>query len=74
MQFFPKVILWSHISPVVKGHGQSWKAILLYVSLGFKLQKNDTFSHYVNQYDDAMKTLKEHISDEQFKMLEKNSV
>ena len=52
----------------------SWKAILLYVSLGFKLQKNDTFSHYVNQYDDAMRTLKEHISDEQFKMLEKNSV
>ena len=52
----------------------SWKAILLYVSLGFKLQKNDTFSHYVNQYDDAMRTLKEQLSDEQFVLLEKNSV
>ena len=52
----------------------SWKAILLYVSLGFKLQKNDTFSHYVNQHDDAMRTLKEQLSDEQFVLLEKNSV
>jgi len=52
----------------------SWKAILLYVSLGFKLQKNDTFSHYVNQYDDAMRTLKEQLSDDQFELLEKNSV
>ena len=52
----------------------SWKAILLYVSLGFKLQKNDTFSHYVNQYNDAMRTLKEQLSDEQFELLEKNSV
>ena len=52
----------------------SWKAILLYVSLGFILQKNDTFSHYINQYDDAMRTLKELISDEQFKLLEKNSI
>ena len=33
-----------------------------------------SFSHYVNQYDDAMRTLNEHISDEQFRMLEKNSV
>ena len=52
----------------------SWKAILLYVSVGFKLQKNDTFSHYVNQYDDAMRTLKEQLSDDQFELLEKNSV
>lgn len=52
----------------------SWKAILLYVSLGFKLQKYDTFSHYVNQYDDAMRTLKEQLSDDQFELLEKNSV
>lgn len=28
----------------------SWKAILLYLSLGFKLQKTDTFSHYQNEY------------------------
>ena len=27
----------------------SWKAILLYASLGFRLQKTDTFSHYKNE-------------------------
>ena len=35
----------------------SWKAILLYDSLGFRLQKTDTFSDYVNQYDEAVQTL-----------------
>jgi hypothetical protein len=32
----------------------SWKAILLYISLGFKLQKTDTFSYYENEYEKAM--------------------
>jgi len=35
----------------------SWKAILLYLSMGFRIQKTDTFSHYENQYELAMKTL-----------------
>ncbi len=35
----------------------SWKAIFLYVSLGFKIQRIDTFSHYENQYLQAMDTL-----------------
>ncbi len=51
----------------------SWKAILLYVSLGFKLQKNDTFAQYVNQYNEAMRTLKDVVSEEQFHILERNS-
>ena len=36
----------------------SWKAILLYVSLGFKLQREDSFSHYANEYVSAMAALK----------------
>ena len=51
----------------------SWKAILLYISLGFRLQKTDTFSHYVNQYGEAMETLKELLSEEQYKSLVKSS-
>ena len=40
-------------------HTQPWsyKAILLYIKLGFKIQKTDTFSHYDNQYKKAIKTL-----------------
>jgi len=36
----------------------SWKAIFLYLSLGFKLQKHDTFSHYENEYHQAMAEIK----------------
>lgn len=48
----------------------SWKAILLYVSLGFRLQKSDTFATYANQYNNAMKTLKGFLSSEQYFLLE----
>lgn len=48
----------------------SWKAILLYVSLGFRLQKTDTFAAYANQYSDAMKALKSIISPKQYHLLE----
>ncbi len=44
----------------------SWKAILLYISLGFRLQKTDTFSAYTNQYNEAMPTLKALLSQEQY--------
>jgi hypothetical protein len=47
----------------------SWKAILLYLSLGFRLQKTDTFSHYENEYDKAMAELKKIVSDEQYELL-----
>lgn len=36
----------------------SWKAILLYSSLGFRLQKTDAFGTYMNQYEDVIRTLK----------------
>lgn len=35
----------------------SWKAILLYDSLGFRLQKTDTFGDYESQYPQAVETL-----------------
>ena len=47
----------------------SWKAILLYASLGFRLQESDTFGTYVNQYEDAMKTLKPVLTKEQLQAL-----
>ena len=47
----------------------SWKAILLYLSLGFKLQKTDTFSHYENEYDKAMTELKKVVSEEQYELM-----
>ena len=48
----------------------SWKAILLYVQLGFRLQKTDTFGNYTNQYDGAMKVLADILSPEQYHLLE----
>lgn len=35
----------------------SWKAILLYRSLGFRLQRSDSFASYENQFGDAVRTL-----------------
>lgn len=51
----------------------SWKAVLLYLSLGFKLQKNDTFSHYKNEYYEAMSELKHIVTEEQFRLLQELS-
>ena len=51
----------------------SWKAIFLYLSLGFKLQKSDSFSHYVNQYDEAIITLKKILAEKQVSLLEELS-
>ena len=47
----------------------SWKAILLYLSLGFRLQRTDTFSHYENEYGKAMAELRKIVSEEQYAML-----
>ena len=47
----------------------SWKAIFLYLSLGFKLQKSDTFSHYKNEYHQAMTELKKIVTETQFELL-----
>lgn len=51
----------------------SWKAILLYLSLGFKLQKTDTFSHYENEYDKAMTSLGKVVSEEQYELMQQQS-
>ena len=51
----------------------SWKAILLYHSLGFKLQKTDTFSHYENEYKKALGELGKILTEEQFALLQNSS-
>ncbi len=51
----------------------SWKAVLLYISLGFKLQKKDSFANYVNQYDQAMTALRPLLDEKQLAKLEANS-
>lgn len=52
-------------------HTQPWsyKAIFLYTKLGFKIQKTDTFSHYENQYDKALETLKSILTERQVNQL-----
>ncbi len=47
----------------------SWKAILLYLSLGFKLQKTETFSHYENEYGKAMGTLGKVVREDQYELM-----
>ena len=51
----------------------SWKAILLYVKLGFKLQPEDTFADYENQYPQAMEVLKNVLTQEQYDYLCQNT-
>jgi len=54
-------------------HTQPWsyKAIMLYLSIGFIIQKKDSFSQYDNQYLQAMDILQKVVSKQQFnKMLE----
>ena len=52
-------------------HTQPWsyKAIMLYIKLGFKIQKTDTFSRYENQYKKAIKTLENLLSESQFNQI-----
>ncbi len=56
-------------------HTQPWSyaAILLYIHLGFKIQRTDTFSHYENQYAASMTTLKQLLTEEQYNRLLENS-
>ena len=56
-------------------HTQPWsyKAILLYIKLGFKIQKTDTFSHYENQYEQAIKTLENILTEKQILILNQNT-
>ena len=56
-------------------HTQPWsiKAVFLYISVGFKLQKADSFSNYKNEYDKAMSVLKSMTNEEQYRLLIKAS-
>ena len=65
---------WTTPAPIYL-HTQpwSWKAILLYVSLGFRLQQTDTFAAYTNQYPQAMETLGAVLSPEQLSRLRRAS-
>ena len=51
----------------------SWKAIFLYRSLGFRLQKTDTFSHYENEYGKVMAELRKIVSGDQYELLLRSS-
>ena len=51
----------------------SWKAVLLYVSMGFKLQKTDAFSLYENEYEKAMIELGKILTAEQYERLKQSS-
>ena len=51
----------------------SWKAIFLYLSLGFRLQKTDSFSHYENQYPQAMETLQKIVTEDQYLLFQNRS-
>ncbi len=67
--------LWQDAPAPIYLHTQpwSWKAILLYVSLGFRLQQTDTFAAYTNQYPQAMETLRAVLSPEQLARLRQAS-
>lgn len=47
----------------------SWKAIFLYLQFSFKLQKTDSFSHYINEYDKAMVTLQSLVDNHRYLLL-----
>ncbi len=51
----------------------SWKAVLLYAGLGFKLQRKDSFAAYVNEYDQAMAALRPLLTEKQYTLLEASS-
>ncbi|WP_455582125.1 GNAT family N-acetyltransferase [Dysosmobacter sp.] len=49
-------------------HTQPWSypALLLYVQEGFSLQRRDTFSHYQNEYEQAMAVLKTVLTETEY--------
>ena len=57
-------------------HTQPWsyKAINLYNKFGFSILKSKTFSNYVNEYNDAVKILKDLYSYETYYNIVKNTI
>ena len=52
---------------------RSWKAVLLYISMGFKLQPKATIYGYENQYAQAMESLQALVTPEQYAKMTANS-
>ena len=48
----------------------SWKAVLLYGSMGFRIQRSDTFARYENQYPLAMAALQNVLTAKQLAAVE----
>lgn len=57
-------------------HTQPWsyKAINLYNKCGFSILKDKTFSNYLNEYNEAVKILKDLYSDETYYNIIKNAI
>ena len=51
----------------------SWKAVLLYHSLGFRMQKSDSFSHYINEYEKAMNELRKIVPEDRYELLKQTA-
>ncbi len=67
MRLFDSYPVYIHTQP------WSWKAILLYLSMGFRLQRKDTFSGYENQYEDGIKVLGSILDDDQMSFIMENT-
>ncbi len=52
-------------------HTQTWshKAVCMYLDLGFRLQKTDTYGGHKNNYGEAIETLKEKMPPEYYRRL-----
>ena len=67
MNLFDDFPVYIHTQP------WSWKAILLYLSSGFKLQKKDTFNGYENQYETGITILQSILPAEQIRYIIDNT-
>ena len=67
MRLFDSFPVYIHTQP------WSWKAILLYTSLGFKLQRKDSFNGYGNQYEAGIAVLARILTDEQINFIIQNT-
>ena len=62
-QKYGKQAVYLHTQP------KSYQAIKLYNDFGFNIAKEDSYGHFVNEYEDAMEILKEVMNSEAYKRL-----
>ena len=67
MRLFDSFPVYIHTQP------WSWKAVLLYLSSGFKLQMKDTFNGYENQYKAGIEALKAVLTEDQMRFIAENT-